>query len=72
MHFRIYIPLGKSSSLTGVFSPEDNFNTSKSGLRAKTQVWGIDAALTFIRSGTTETSIYGLDLRGENFFRVVD
>jgi hypothetical protein len=66
--FRIYIPLGKSSSLTGVFSPEDNFNTSKSGLRAKTQVWGIDAALTFIRSGTTETSIYGLDLRGENFF----
>jgi hypothetical protein len=66
--FRIYIPLGKSSNLTGVFSPEKNFSSSKSGFRAQTQVWGIDAALTFIRSGATETSIYGLDLRGENFF----
>jgi hypothetical protein len=26
----------------------------------------MDAALTFIRSGTTDTSIYGMDLRGEN------
>ncbi len=66
--FKIYVPLGKVSSLTGVFSPDDNFSTSKSGFRAQTQVWGIDAAITFIRSGAAETSIYGVDLRGENFF----
>lgn len=64
---KIYIPLGNVSSLTGVFSPEDDFHTSRSGFRAQTQVWGVDAAFTFIRSGNIETSIYGVDLRGENF-----
>jgi len=64
---KIYIPLGPSSSLTGVFSPDDDFQTSKSGFRAQTQVFGVDAAVTFIRSGEIETSIYGVDLRGENF-----
>lgn len=64
---KVYIPLGSASSLTGVFSPEDDFRTSKSGLRAQTQVWGIDMALTLIRAGQTDTSIYGLDLRGEHF-----
>ena len=39
---RIYIPVGKVSSLTGVFSPENNFNSSKSSLRAKTHFAGID------------------------------
>ena len=65
--FKIYIPLGASSSLTGVFSPDNEFKSSKSGFRAQTQVFGVDAALTFIRSGEIETSVYGLDLRGENF-----
>lgn len=65
--FKIYIPLGNVSSLTGVFSPDNDFHTSRSGFRAQTQVWGVDAALTFIRSGNSETSIYGMDLRGENF-----
>lgn len=64
---KVYIPLGSSSGLTGVFSPDDNFNTSRSGLRAQTQFLGVDMGLTLIRSGSTETSIYGLDLRGENF-----
>jgi len=64
---KIYIPLGSSSSLTGIFSPENDFRTSRSAVRAKTQLWKIDTALTFIHSGTTRTSIYGLDLRGENF-----
>jgi hypothetical protein len=63
---RLYIPLGPHSSLTGIFSPEEDFRSSRSAIRAKTQLWGIDTALTFIRSGTTATSIYGLDLRGEN------
>lgn len=65
--FKIYIPLGNVSSLTGVFSPDNDFHTSRSGFRAQTQVRGVDAALTFIRSGNSETSIYGMDLRGENF-----
>jgi hypothetical protein len=64
--FKIYIPLGTSSNLTGVFSPENNFSSSKSGVRAQTQLLNIDMALTLIRSGPTATSIYGLDLRGEN------
>lgn len=64
---KIYVPLGKVSSLTGVFSPDDEFRTSKSGFRAQTQVFGIDAALTLMRAGNTRTSIYGIDLRGENF-----
>jgi hypothetical protein len=65
--FKIYIPLGTYSSITGVFSPENDFSSSKSGLRAQTHALGIDMAVTVIRSGLVETSIYGLDLRGENF-----
>jgi hypothetical protein len=65
--FRLYIPLGSVSGLTGIFSPENDFSLSKSGFRAKTQVLGVDAALTLIRWGEKDTSIYGLDLRGENF-----
>jgi hypothetical protein len=64
---KVYVPVGKRSSLIGVFSPEDNFNSSKSGLRAKTQIAGVDAALTFIRWGRRSETVYGLDLRGENF-----
>jgi hypothetical protein len=64
---KLYIPLGSASGLTGVFSPENDFSSSRSGFRAKTQVLGVDAALTLIRWGERETSIYGLDLRGENF-----
>ncbi len=64
---KVYIPIGKTSSLTGVFSPEDNFNSSKSGFRAQAQFAGIDAALTFIHWGMQNKTIYGLDLRGENF-----
>lgn len=64
---RIYIPLGTYSSITGVFSPEEDFSSSKSGLRAQTQALGIDMAATVIRSGPVDTSLYGLDLRGENF-----
>ncbi len=64
---KAYIPIGKKSSFTGVFSPEDNFNSSKSGLRAQTQFAGIDAALTLIHWGLHNQTIYGIDLRGENF-----
>jgi len=64
---KAYIPIGKTSSLTGVFSPEDNFDSSKSGLRAQTQFAGIDAALTLIHWGLQNQTIYGIDLRGENF-----
>lgn len=65
--FRIYIPLGTYSGITGVFSPEKDFSSSKSGLRAQTNALGIDMAVTVIRSGPVDTSIYGLDFRGENF-----
>jgi len=64
---KVYVPIGKTASLTGVFSPEDNFNSSKSGLRAQTQFAGIDAALTLIHWGLQNQTIYGIDLRGENF-----
>ncbi|MCP4217170.1 MAG: hypothetical protein GY765_21160 [bacterium] len=65
--FKVYIPIKNSTSLTAVFSPDNEFNTSRSGLRLKTQVAGVDGALTFIRDGIHATSIYGVDLRGENF-----
>ncbi|MDQ1353238.1 MAG: hypothetical protein QG657_3544 [Acidobacteriota bacterium] len=64
--FKIYVPLGKASSLSGVFAPVNRFHASRSGLRAQVQVFNVDAALTIIRAGDTKTSIYGLDLRGEN------
>ncbi|MCP5052768.1 MAG: hypothetical protein GY940_36710, partial [bacterium] len=64
---KVYVPLGNSSALTGVFSPGDDFSSSRSGFRAQTQVAGVDIGATVIRSGDTGTSIYGLDLRGENF-----
>lgn len=64
---KIYIPVGKTASLTGVFSPEDNFDSSKSGLRAKIQVAGVDAALSLIHWGMRNQTVYGIDLRGENF-----
>ncbi|MCP5054963.1 MAG: hypothetical protein GY940_47795, partial [bacterium] len=60
------VPLGSSSSLTGVFAPENDFSTSRSAFRAQTQTGGIDIGATVIRSWDTGTSIYGLDLRGEN------
>ena len=63
---KVYIPMGKASSLTGVFSPENDFDTSKSGFRAKTHLAGVDAAFTFIHNGTRNQDVYGLDLRGEN------
>lgn len=65
--FKIYIPMGTYSSITAVFSPEKDFSSSKSGLRAQTQALGVDMAVTVIRSGPVDTSIYGLDFRGENF-----
>jgi hypothetical protein len=64
---KIYVPLGASSGIMGVFSPDNNFETSRYALRAKTQVWGVDMGLTLIRSGITQTTVYGLDIRGENF-----
>lgn len=64
---KIYFPLGTSSSILGVFSPDDNFEASRYALRAKTQLFGVDMALTMIRSGFSQTTVYGLDIRGENF-----
>jgi hypothetical protein len=64
---KLYVPLGSSSSLTAIFSPEEDFSASRSGFRAKTQISGIDMGLTFIRSGMDGISIYGFDFRGENF-----
>jgi hypothetical protein len=63
---KLYVPLGSASSVTCILSPDEDFVTSRSGIRLQTQVIGVDAALTFIRSGDVKTSIYGLDLRGEN------
>lgn len=63
---KIYIPLGKVSSLTGIFSPEDDFESSKSGLRAQTHFIGVDGALSLIYDGIKGETIYGIDLRGEN------
>lgn len=64
---KLYIPLGASSSIMGVFSPENDFGASRSGVRIKTHLMGIDTALTLVRLGELKTSVYGLDLRGENF-----
>lgn len=62
---KMYIPIGKTSSLTGVFAPEEDFHSSKSGLRAKTLIKGVDIGLSLIRYGLRDQTIYGLDLRGE-------
>jgi len=62
---KLYIPIGKTSSVTAVFSPDHRFTTSTSALRAQTQVWTVDAALTLIHQGDRQQTIYGADLRGE-------
>ena len=64
--FKIYIPLGQASSITGIFSPEENFKSSKSGIRAQTHHKGVDMALNLIYYGMKKQTIYGIDLRGEN------
>ncbi len=64
--FKLYIPLGPASALTGVFSPGSDTGSSSSAFRAQTQVFRVDSAITFIRSGSNDLSVYGLDLRGEN------
>ncbi len=64
--FKIYIPLGQASSITGVFSPEVNFESSKSGLRAQTHYKGVDMAVSLIRYGMKNETVYGIDFRGEN------
>jgi len=64
---KVYIPLGDVSSITAVYANDLDFNAAKSAVRAHTQLWGVDGALTFIRASREETTIYGLDLRGENF-----
>jgi hypothetical protein len=64
---KVYVPLGSASSITGVFSPDNKFHTSRSGVRGQTQVLGVDIGATLIRSGDIGATIYGLDLRGENF-----
>ncbi|UCH94127.1 MAG: hypothetical protein JSV88_28190 [Candidatus Aminicenantes bacterium] len=64
--FKVYIPLGTFSGVTVVFSPDMKVNASTSALRSQVQVFGVDAAFTLLRFGTEETTIYGLDLRGEN------
>ncbi len=63
---KMYVPLGEASSLTGVFSPEENFKTSKSGFRAQTLLKGLDIGVSLIRYGMKKQTIYGIDLRGEN------
>lgn len=65
--FKVYVPLGKRSSFMGVFSPEKNFSSSKSGIRFQTLLGGIDIGLTLINRGMDKELIYGIDLRGENF-----
>ena len=63
---KLYVPLGASSSITAVFSPDEDFQTSRSALRGKFHIAGVDLGLTYIRWGQRDLSVYGLDLRGEN------
>ena len=63
---KAYIPLGISSSITAVFSPNEQFSSSTSALRVQTTLFGVDGALTFISRAETDSSITGVDLRGEN------
>jgi hypothetical protein len=64
---KVYVPLGSASSLTGVFAPENDFSASRSAFRAKTRLGNVDVGATAIRAGDTGTTVFGLDLRGENF-----
>jgi len=64
---KVYWPVSGKTSLTGVFAPESDFRTSKSALRAQTQAGTVDIGLTLMRWGTLNETIYGIDLRGENF-----
>lgn len=64
---KVYWPVSGKTSLTGVFAPESDFRTSKSALRAQTQAGTVDIGLTLIRWGMQNETIYGIDVRGENF-----
>jgi hypothetical protein len=63
---RAYVPLGSASSLTGIISPDDHFETSSAAIRTQTRIGSVDAALTLIHQGSRELTTFGLDLRGEN------
>ncbi len=65
--FKVYIPVGKRSSVTGVFSPESDLSSSESGIRFQTLLSGIDVGFTLITTGRNGEKIYGIDLRGEHF-----
>lgn len=64
---KIFVPIGNNTDITGVFSPEDNFRSSKSGARFHTMLSNIDLGLTYIYDGNDLKSVFGIDLRGENF-----
>jgi len=64
---KVFIPIRDRSNLTVVFSPGENFINSKSGLRFHTIISNVDFGLTYIEDGKSGSSIYGVDIRGENF-----
>jgi hypothetical protein len=65
---KMYIPMGNTSNLTAVFAPERKFSTSRSGFRFQSMIKGIDIGFNFFHHGERHQNIYGIDLRGENFF----
>jgi hypothetical protein len=63
---KLYLPWGSQSGFTLIFSPDEKFGSSKTGFRAKTHCFTMDIGATFIRDGSQNLSVYGLDVRGEN------
>lgn len=63
---KVFVPLGASTSLTGVFSPDADFSSSTSALRGQIRLGTLDAALTVIHDGKDLSTTWGFDLRGEN------
>lgn len=59
------LSLGINTTVMAVWAPGDDLGTSTLGWRLQTQRWGIDMGATVIYGSASETTVYGLDGRGE-------
>ncbi len=63
---KLYAPVGKKKSVTAVFLPSDDLNSSGKALRFSWTLLNIDAGFTYINGYQNFNNVLGFDLRGEN------
>lgn len=64
--FKLEVPLGLSSYISGILSIADTWRRSTKAIKAKTHLHGFDATMSFVQKNQ---EIFDLDLQQENFER---